>query len=224
MEVKVIKVMQEVLGKNDEDAAANQALLTDRGMLAINIMSSPGAGKTTLLKTTIAHLKGEFGIAVIEGDITSQVDADTLASPEVPVVQINTEGSCHLDASMIARSLAALPLEGRDLLFIENVGNLVCPAEFALGEDRRVMLTSTPEGDDKPYKYPLMFTEADVIIVNKTDLLPYVNFNLEAFNKVIAGLNPKAKIFPVSCTTGAGLDAWFQCLREQAQAKTLPAR
>ena len=224
MEVKVIKVMEEVLGLNDEAAEKNKALFASRGILAVNIMSSPGAGKTSLLQTTIRQLKAEFGVAVIEGDITSQVDADTLADEQIPVVQINTEGSCHLDAGMIAKSLDALPLEGRNLLFIENVGNLVCPALFDLGEDRRVMLTSTPEGDDKPYKYPLMFTEADVIIINKIDLLPYVNFNLEAFRGVISGLNPQARIFPVSCTTGEGLDAWFDWLKEQAWEKGLPAR
>jgi len=213
MAIKVIKVLEDVLGANTELAKKNQARLDEHGILTINIMASPGAGKTSLIMQTIKNLKAEINIAVIEGDVASSLDAETVNAQGIPAVQINTAGGCHLDANMIAKAMDELSLENIDLMFIENVGNLICPAEFDLGEHKRVMILSLPEGDDKPHKYPLMFSEADVIILNKHDLLPLLDFDMPAFRKVIAGLNPKAKIFPVSCKTGEGIEAWLDWIR-----------
>ncbi len=214
-----IPVLQNILSANDAIARRNRERLEKQGILTINIMSSPGAGKTSLILQTINHFKSKARIAVIEGDVASRIDADKVYQQGVPVVQINTDGGCHLDANMTANALDNLPLEEIDLLLIENVGNLICPASFALGEDRKAMLLSTPEGDDKPYKYPLMFAESDVVLVNKIDLLPYLDFNMEAFRKAVTGLNDKAKIFPVSCKTGEGLEAWFSWLKGERRKK-----
>lgn len=210
-----IKVLQGILSANDAIASRNRERLDRQGILAVNVMSSPGAGKTSLIVQTISRLKTGNRVAVIEGDIASSVDADRVHQEGVPVVQINTEGGCHLDANMTESALNNLPLEEIDLLLIENVGNLVCPAEFALGEHKKVMLLSVPEGDDKPLKYPLMFSETDVVLVNKVDLLPYLDFNITAFNKVVTGLNPKVEIFQISCKTGEGLEAWFAWLQNE---------
>ncbi|MFC2047840.1 hydrogenase nickel incorporation protein HypB [Chloroflexota bacterium] len=210
-----IKVLKGILGANDAIAARNRDRLDRDGILTVNIMSSPGAGKTSLVLQTIDQLKLETKVAVIEGDVASSVDANKVSGQGVPVIQINTDGGCHLDANMIENALKNLSLGGIDLLLIENVGNLICPAEFALGEHRKVMILSTPEGDDKPYKYPLMFTEADVVLVNKVDLLPYLDFNIGAFKRAVTGLNPDVKIFPVSCKTGEGLEAWFSWLENE---------
>ncbi len=208
-----IKVLKDILSANDTIARRNQDRLDKHGILTINVMSSPGAGKTSLILQTINMLKPKVRVAVIEGDVASRIDADKVHQQGVPVVQINTGGGCHLDANMTENALNNLPLEEVDLLLIENVGNLICPAEFALGEHKKVMLLSAPEGDDKPYKYPLMFTEADVVLVNKVDLLPYLDFNVNAFSKAVTGLNPKVKIFQVSCKTGEGLEAWLSWLQ-----------
>jgi hydrogenase nickel incorporation protein HypB len=210
-----IRVLKDILSANDAIARRNRDRLDKYGILTINIMSSPGAGKTSLVLQTINRLKPKTRIIVIEGDVASRIDADKVHQQGVPVVQINTGGGCHLDANMTENALNNLPLEGVDLLLIENVGNLICPAEFALGEHKRVMLLSAPEGDDKPYKYPLMFSEADVVLINKVDLLPYLDFNVTAFTKTVTGLNPKAKIFQVSCKTGEGLEAWFSWLESE---------
>jgi len=212
MGVKVLTISENILGANEDKARENQDRLDEHGILAVNIMSAPGAGKTSLILQTISKLKQKARIGVIEGDVASSIDANKVSEQGVATVQINTAGGCHLDASMIERALNNLPLGDIDLLLIENVGNLICPAEFALGEHKRVMLLSLPEGDDKPYKYPLMFTEADVVLINKIDLLPYLEFNLAAFRKAVTGLNPKAKILPVSCKTGEGLEDWFSWL------------
>ncbi len=208
MEVKVLTIQQDILGANEEKAKRNQELLDEHGILTVNIMSSPGAGKTSLILNTISKLRAEARIAVIEGDVASTVDADKVGKLGIPVVQINTPGGCHLDANMIENALNNLPLNDVDLLLIENVGNLICPVEFALGEHKKVMLLSLPEGDDKPYKYPLMFTEADVVLINKIDLLPYLDFNMTAFNSAVTGLNPAVKMYTISCKTGDGLEAW----------------
>ena len=210
-----IKVLRDVLSANDGIARRNQNRLDKHGILTINLMSSPGAGKTSLIMQTIGKLKGKTRIAVIEGDIASTIDADKVSKQGVAVVQINTAGGCHLDANMTENALNNLPLNDIDLLFIENVGNLICPAGFALGEHKRAMLLSLPEGDDKPYKYPSMFTEADVVLINKVDLLPYLDFNVVSFTKAVSGLNPKVKIFQVSCKTGQGLEDWFSWLQNQ---------
>ena len=210
-----VKVLQDILSANDGIARRNQSRLDKHGILTINVMSSPGAGKTSLILQTIDKLKQKARIAVIEGDVASSLDADKVHKQGVAVVQINTAGGCHLDANMTENALNNLPLGDIDLLLIENVGNLICPAEFALGEHRKVMLLSLPEGDDKAYKYPLMFTEADVVLINKSDLLPYLEFNMPAFHKAVSGLNPKVKIFQVSCKTGEGLEDWFSWLEDE---------
>jgi len=208
-----IEVERRVLEANDRLAADNRRLLEKKGVFVVNIMSSPGAGKTTLLERTAAGLKGEFNLAVIEGDIQTTTDADRIAAQGVAAVQINTAGACHLDAQMVGQALGALELDGLDLLIIENVGNLVCPAEFDLGERAKVMLLSTPEGEDKPAKYPLMFRLCQVLIINKTDLLPYLPFSLEAVRREVARINPQMEIFEVSALKNQGLEAWLDWLR-----------
>jgi hydrogenase nickel incorporation protein HypB len=214
-----IPVLRNILSANDAIARRNRERLDKQGILAINIMSSPGSGKTSLILQTINHFKSKARVAVIEGDVASRIDADKVSQQGAPVVQINTNGGCHLEANMTASALDNLPLEEIDLLLIENVGNLICPAGFALGEDRKVTLLSTPEGDDKPYKYPTIFVESDVVLVNKIDLLPYLDFNLEAFEKAVTGLNDKVKILPVSCKTGEGLEAWFSWVEREIGKK-----
>jgi hydrogenase nickel incorporation protein HypB len=223
MSIKVITVSEDILGANEEKAKKNQNRLNQHGILALNIMSSPGAGKTSLIINTINHLKQEFRIAVIEGDVASSMDAEKVNELGVPVVQINTAGGCHLDANMIENALNNMAFEDADLLLIENVGNLICPAEFALGEHKRIMLLSLPEGDDKPYKYPTMFADADVVLLNKIDLKLYLDFNTDDFQEKVTGLNPKVKIFQVSCKTGQGLEAWFSWLEAEIR-KTNNAR
>lgn len=210
-----VKVLQNILDANDQMANKNRQVLDKEGVLAINIMSSPGAGKTSLILQTIARLKDRVRIAVIEGDIASTIDADRIGKEEVSVVQINTGGACHLDANMVSNALDSLSLEDTDLLLIENVGNLVCPAEFKTGAHKRMMLLSVPEGDDKPYKYPLMFTESEVIVINKIDLLPLLDFDITAFRQAVTGLNPDVKIFQVSCKTGEGIEEWISWLESE---------
>ena len=219
MSIKVITVGEKILGANEEKAKVNKKRLDKHGILTINIMSSPGAGKTSLILSTIKHLRKKARIAVIEGDVASSVDAEKVNALSIPVVQINTAGGCHLDAFMVEPALDNLPLEKVDLLFIENVGNLICPNNFALGEDIKLMIASLPEGDDKPYKYPAMFADTDVVLLNKTDLEPYLDFNTNAFKKVVTGLNPDVIIFPVSCKSGAGLEAWFAWLESVLKGK-----
>ncbi len=219
MAVKVIKVGEKILGKNEDKAKENKKRLDKQGILTINIMSSPGAGKTSLILSTIKQMSKKHKIAVIEGDVASSVDSEKVNALGIPVVQINTQGGCHLDAFMVEKGLNNLPLERVDLLFIENVGNLICPNNYLLGEDIRLMIASLPEGDDKPYKYPAMFADSDVVILNKIDLQPYLDFNEKAFRKVVNGLNPDVIIFPVSCKTGAGLKEWFDWLETKIKAK-----
>jgi len=216
MEIKVVK---DILGANDQIAQKNRQIFDSNKVFVVNVMASPGAGKTSLILETIKRLKGKLKIGVIEGDISSSLDAEAIGKEDVPVVQINTGGECHLDASMTASALGDLPLKDIELLLIENVGNLVCPAEFALGEHKKVLISSTPEGDDKPFKYPLMFHEADVVLINKIDLLPYLKFDTDAFSQAIKGINQKAEIFPVSCTTGQGIEKWVSWLLGQMSQK-----
>jgi hydrogenase nickel incorporation protein HypB len=217
--VKIITVGEEILGANDARARVNKTRLDSLGVFAVNIMSSPGAGKTSLIMGTIKALRDRVSIAVIEGDVASSVDADKINAMGIPVVQINTAGGCHLDAGMVEKALDELPMDGVDLLFIENVGNLICPNAFALGEDRRVMIASLPEGDDKPYKYPAMFADTDVVLLNKTDLQPYVDFDRVAFSNAVTGLNPDVVIFPISCKTGEGTAAWYAWLESAVRGK-----
>ncbi len=213
-----IKILRDILSANDQRAKENRELLDRNGVFAINITASPGAGKTSLVMETIRQLKAKTRIGVIEGDVSSSVDAETVAKEGIPVVQINTGGTCHLDATMLSNAFDNLPLQEIDLLFIENVGNLICPASFALGEDRNVLVASVPEGDDKPLKYPVMFSNANLVVLNKIDLLPYVDFDLQAFCEAVRGLNEEAEIFEVSCKTGQGTDRWVAWLANQLSA------
>jgi hydrogenase nickel incorporation protein HypB len=180
-------------------------------------MSSPGAGKTTLLENTIRHLRNETRVGVIEGDIQTSSDAERIMEAGATAVQINTDGACHLDANMIKAALPSINMEAIDILFIENVGNLVCPAEFDLGEDNKVMMLSVAEGDDKPEKYPLMFHEASVLLINKIDLLPYVSFDMDRVRAVVLKINPHIEIFGISCVTEEGLDGWHKWILDRVK-------
>lgn len=208
-----VKVVSHILEANDRIAAENRKLFKESGSYVINLMSAPGAGKTSLIEKTIQELSGKVKIGVIEGDIAGSDDARRIAALHIPVVQINTGGACHLDANMISEVLGDLPLKDMDLLIIENVGNLVCPAEFKVGENIKVMLLSIAEGDDKPLKYPLMFQESSALVLNKMDLLPYTNASIEKIRKNSLSLNPKLKIFEVSCRTGEGIGKWVKWLQ-----------
>lgn len=210
-----VPVGERILSANDRQAAENRALMAAHGIHAVNVMASPGAGKTTLIIETIRRLAGTRRVGVIEGDVASSVDADRVRAEGVPAVQINTGGGCHLDALQIQQALRELPLSEIELLFIENVGNLICPVGFDLGEHTRLAIASVPEGDDKPLKYPSIFTETDALVITKTDLLPYIPFDLAAFRRLVEHLNPNTHIFEVSCVTGAGLDEWVQWLQAQ---------
>jgi hydrogenase nickel incorporation protein HypB len=214
-----IKVLKDILGANEQLAAKNRELLDKNKVFAVNVMASPGAGKTSVVLQTIKALKGKVKIGVIEGDIASSIDAETVAKEGVPVVQINTGGECHLEAIQIQNALNNLPLADIDLLLIENVGNLVCPAEFSLGEHLKILIASVPEGDDKPYKYPLMFNTVDALVLNKIDLLPYVKFNVDSFIKTVKNINAKVELFKVSCTTGEGVQAWAKWLTAKMKLK-----
>ncbi len=203
-----VPVVKNILDANDRIAGENRSLFDSHGLYVINLMSSPGAGKTTLVEKTIQALWARYRIGVIEGDIQDTYDADRIAALDIPVVQINTGGGCHIDGNMVREALPGLNLAELDLLIVENVGNLVCPAEFRIGEDVKVMLLSTPEGADKPAKYPLMFHESAALIINKTDLIPYVDFDMTTAKKASLAINPKLAIFEVSCKTGEGLEKW----------------
>jgi len=206
-----VKVVANILEANDRIAAENRKKFRDAGVFVMNVMSGPGAGKTSLLERTILKLKDTVRIGVIEGDIAGADDAERIDRLGIPVVQINTGGGCHLDANMITDVLADLPpLDELDLLIIENVGNLVCPAEFKLGEDMKVMLLSIAEGHDKPLKYPMMFQESTALVLNKIDLLPYTDTDIEKIRRDSLSLNPNLKIFEVSCKTGEGIAEWAQ--------------
>lgn len=207
-----VKVVTRILEANDRIAEENRKRFKEAGVYVVNLMGAPGAGKTTLLERTISALKPHLKIGVIEGDIVGSDDAERISALDVPVVQINTGGACHLDANMISEVLSELPLKDLDLLIIENVGNLVCPAEFMVGEDMKIMVLSVAEGHDKPLKYPLMFRESSALVLNKIDLLPYMNTDMNKVRNDSLALNPKLKIFEVSCTTGAGIEAWAQWL------------
>ena len=214
MEIKVVK---DILNANEQIARVNRQLFDGNHVFAVNLMSSPGAGKTSLILQTINRLKGKTRVGVIEGDISSSLDAELIAKEGVRVVQINTGGECHLDANMTSTALGNVPLKDIELLLIENVGNLICPAEFALGEHRKVLISSIPEGDDKPFKYPLMFHQADAVLINKIDLLPYIKFDTDTFSQAIRGINQTVEIFSISCTTGEGIEQWVSWLLTQME-------
>jgi hydrogenase nickel incorporation protein HypB len=204
-----IRVGEDLRGENERVADENRRELAGRGIVSLNVMSAPGAGKTSLLLRTIPLLKERYSVGVIEGDIQTTTDAERIATLGIPVHQIETGGVCHLDARMVHSALHRLDLDAIDLLFIENVGNLVCPAEFDLGEDARVMLLSVAEGDDKPKKYPLMFRESRLLLLNKIDLLPYVSFDVAKARREAREINPALDIIELSCTTGVGIDRWI---------------
>jgi len=212
-----IKVVERILQANDMVAAELREMFMRQKVKVINLIGAPGSGKTSLADQTIRRLKGDWKIAVIEGDIATSIDAERLAGLEVPIVQINTGGACHLDASMIKSAIQQIDLDATDLLIIENVGNLVCPAEFDLGEDRKILISSVAEGDDKVQKYPLMFRLADAVVLNKIDLLPAVEFNVANFKITLSDLNPDCPVFDVSCTTWQGIQEWTAWLTDSLQ-------
>lgn len=214
-----VKIVKNILEANERIALSNKKRFDEVGVFVINLMSAPGAGKTSLLEKTLSLLNGKLKIGVIEGDIVGTEDAERLERFGIPVVQINTQGACHLDANMIGEVLDELPLKELDILFIENVGNLVCPAEFNVGEDMKVMLLSIAEGDDKPSKYPLMFRESSALLINKVDLLPYLDVNIERIKKESLRINPSLRIFEVSCRTEQGLEEWTSWLLSEAERK-----
>jgi hydrogenase nickel incorporation protein HypB len=211
-----IPVVKEILNANDQVAAENRASFDSVGVFVLNLMASPGAGKTSLILSTVDQLPQTVRPGVIEGDLASTIDADTIAARGIPVVQINTGGNCHLDAPMIRTALSDLPLDDMKLLFIENVGNLVCTADFALGADLAVVVASVPEGHDKPYKYPAMFASADAVVLNKADLLDVFEFDVDYFRRGLEMLNPGVPFFVVSCRTGDGILDWVAWLLDRA--------
>ncbi len=216
MEVKVVKNLLEA---NERIARENKKIFEDAGIYVINLMSGPGAGKTTLIDKTLGALKDKWNVGVIEGDIATAMDAERLMSHGVPVVQVNTGSACHLDGNMIRDALNEIPLSSIDLLIVENVGNLVCPAEFNVGEDDKVMILSTPEGSDKPVKYPLMFQESSLLLINKIDLLSYTDCDLSLMKENARKVNPQLEILEISCKTEEGLDRWFAWLDKKIEQK-----
>jgi hydrogenase nickel incorporation protein HypB len=217
--MSVITIERKVLEKNDEIARQNRSLFADHGIFVLNMVSSPGAGKTTILERTIETLRGTLKMAVIEGDVQTDLDAQRIAKYHVPAVQIVTRGGCHLEANLVRDALQNLDLSGVELMIIENVGNLVCPSNYDLGEEMKVVVASTTEGEDKPLKYPAMFRNASVLIVNKIDLLPYVNVNLQGLKDNALKINPSLTIFETSCTTNQGIVEWCDWLAENARRK-----
>ena len=213
-----IDMKQPILDKNDRLAQENRALFAEKRVFVLDLLASPGSGKTSTILATIEALRDEFNIAVIEGDIASDVDAKRIGAQGIAAVQINTGGACHLESDMIRRAVDALDLDNLDLIIVENVGNLVCPTDFDLGEGAKVMILSVPEGDDKPLKYPGVFQASEAIILNKVDTMSVFNFDEKAFRDVVAQLNPKAPIFAIAATKGEGVDAWAFWLRDRIHA------
>jgi len=215
-----ISVVENILNANDRIAQENYTRLENAGVFSINILASPGAGKTSLIEQTLPRLKDRLRVAAIDGDIATSIDSDRAAAAgALAAIQINTGGDCHLDAVMLHGALEQLTLPEYDLLIVENVGNLVCPANFKLGTHKTVLVASVPEGDDKPYKYPGTYRGVDVLIINKIDLLPYVKFNMDYFERGVQVLNPGVKTYHTSCTTGEGLDAWADWLVENVKKR-----
>ena len=213
-----IDVSKPILDRNERLAAENRVLLDEHRVFVLDLMASPGAGKTSTILATIAALRDRYRIAVIEGDIASKVDAEKVKAHGIPAVQINTGGACHLESDMIKRALDALPLEDLDLIIVENVGNLVCPTDFYLGENVKVMILSVPEGHDKPYKYPGIFQVSEAVILNKVDTMPYFDFDEAEFTGVVRSLNPTAPIFRMAATKGEGVDEWAEWLAARIDA------
>ncbi len=214
-----VPVVEKVTKANDQIAQLNRELLDRHGVLGLNLLASPGAGKTSLIERLLPLLRGRLRVGVIEGDLATSLDAERAAAAGAPSVQINTGGACHLDAPMVRGALAQLPLGDLDLVIVENVGNLICPAGFALGTHLTVLIASTPEGDDKPYKYPATYRIVDVLIVNKTDLLPHVSFDMERFRRGVEALNEGLLTFPLSCRTGDGVAACAEWIAARARER-----
>ncbi len=219
-----VPVVTEVLKANDQVAAENRALFDAKGVRVLNMMASPGAGKTSTILATVARLPDSLNPGVIEGDVASSIDADRIAAQDVPVVQINTGGNCHLDAPMIRSALPHLDLDSVNLVFIENVGNLICPANYRLGSDLNVVIGSVPEGHDKPFKYPGIFAGADVVVLNKDDLAEVFEFDHGEYERGIRMVNPEAPVFHISCKTGDGIDAWTDWLTGRLAELGIPVR
>jgi hydrogenase nickel incorporation protein HypB len=209
-----IKIMKNILDRNQNKAEEIRKLLAAKKVLMVNIISSPGAGKTTLLERTCEAIGAKYRIAIIEGDITTDRDAQRLKKYNIPIVVINTEGGCHLDSHSISKVLDSFDLDNLDVIFVENVGNLICPSQFDLGETFKLAMVSTTEGDDKPGKYPMLFREAKTVLLNKTDLIPYTNFNINNFRKDLFNINARINLFEISCTSGDGLEDWFDWISE----------
>ncbi len=216
-----VTVVEKILNANDQLAAENRQRLDQAGVFAINILASPGAGKTSVILRTIEALAPRLRLAVIEGDTAPvTIDADKITAQGIPAVQVNTGGECHLDAVMFQAALPQFDLAQTDLLIVENVGNLICPANFKLGTHKTVLIASVPEGDDKPYKYPGIYRGVDALIINKTDLLPYITFDMDYFRRGVEMLNPGLVTFPLSCKTGEGLEAWTDWLEQAARKES----
>jgi len=212
---KTVSVVENIMSANDRLAAKNKERLDAAGVVAINLMASPGAGKTSLITRTVEALRDDLAIGAVDGDVATTIDADRIAASGIPAVQINTGGACHLDAVMLQEALPQLPLDELDLLIVENVGNLVCPASFDLGVHRSVLIASVPEGDDKPYKYPVMYRGVDAVILNKIDVLDAFDFDIDYFRRGVEALNPGLTFLSLSCKTGEGFEAWLTWLREE---------
>jgi len=210
-----VPVVEQIMSANDQLAAANRARLDRAGVFGLNVMASPGAGKTSLITRTVEALREQLRIGAVDGDIATTLDADRIAAFGIPSVQINTGGACHLDAAMFQSALPQLPLDELDLLIVENVGNLVCPASFQLGVHRSILIASVPEGDDKPYKYPVMYRGVDAVVLNKMDVMAAFDFDVDYFRRGVEVLNPGLAFFPLSCKTGEGLESWLVWLCDE---------
>jgi len=216
-----IKVLQDIFAANKNLAGENAELFKGKDVFVINLMASPGAGKTSFILRTIDGLREKYKIAVIEGDLASKVDSEKIRAHGIQSIQINTGGGCHLEASMIKQAVEHIDLDEIDLLIIENVGNLVCPADFSLGESARVVILSIPEGDDKPLKYPFIFKGSDMLIINKVDMIELTDFSMERLEEVVRNLNPDVSILPLSCRSGSGFDAWLNWVEEQLKNRSM---
>jgi hydrogenase nickel incorporation protein HypB len=217
-----VPVVEQITKANDQVAELNRRRIEENEVFALNMMASPGAGKTSLIERSVPLLADRFRIGVVEGDIATSFDADRTAAAGARSVQINTGGSCHLDATMVSQALDQLPLEEVDILVVENVGNLICPASFALGTHRNVLVASVPEGDDKPYKHPKMYSGVDVLVINKIDLLPHVEFDMDRFREGVEILNESVTTFPLSCRTGEGLESWIDWIAAESGNRGSP--
>jgi hydrogenase nickel incorporation protein HypB len=218
---KRVPVVEKIMSANDRIASQNRARLDNARIYSMNLMASPGGGKTSLIELTIKNLAERLRLAVIDGDVATSIDADRAASAGAVAVQINTGGECHLDAVMLQSALRQIKLDEIDLLIVENVGNLICPASFKLGTHKNVLISSIPEGDDKPYKYPGMYRGVDALVINKIDLLPYVPFDMDYFRRGVEVLNPGLITFPLSCSTQEGLDSWVSWVLQQTQSNRI---